>query len=425
MHFRGTIMGILRLSPLGLMMGLGLVCGCGVTSPSSISSDPPVTDAANAAAPAPPIADEVSASADEAVFKPPTPLKKPFFIDDRYGPGELGPRILSHESEVVDVPPQRMEAHLRAEHGQGGDFLQDAAVRAAVSAAISQGERAQTLMAAGEADGAADKTRQDREGGAQALRTEATNVRTPRPVRVWEVREPRDARHAPPLAPAEVDTRAYLASLGIRSVYELSPGAYRLALPRGAIPSVSPLFGTGAPLAVGGGGAYRAGAVSPRQWEVLIDEAGRLFGLDPRFIAAMIKVESNFDHLAISSAGAQGAMQIMPGTQAQLGLNDPFDVRANIHAGCAFIRELLVQYGSTELALAAYNAGPGAVDKYGGIPPFAETREYVRRVMAFWEGEAPQPADVGTDGSKAGESAVSHGARAGGKTAKRSRKRKR
>ncbi|MCR5561826.1 MAG: lytic transglycosylase domain-containing protein, partial [Desulfovibrio sp.] len=165
-------------------------------------------------------------------------------------------------------------------------------------------------------------------------------------------------------------------------------------------------------------------------------EAGRLFGLDPQFIAAIIKVESNFDHLAVSSKGAQGAMQIMPGTQAQLGLKDPFDVQANIHAGCAFIRELLLQYGSTELALAAYNAGPGAVDKYGGIPPYAETQNYVRRVMALWQGEErqnPPAADgggarSGTDRAMREEDKKDrrsrHGSRKkrGGKTQKKSRK---
>ncbi|MCR5562413.1 MAG: lytic transglycosylase domain-containing protein, partial [Desulfovibrio sp.] len=165
----------------------------------------------------------------------------------------------------------------------------------------------------------------------------------------------------------------------------------------------------------------------------MIQDAGRLFGLDKKFIAAIIRVESNLDHLAVSSKGAQGAMQIMPGTQAHLGLKDPFDVQANIHAGCAFVRELLLQYGSTELALAAYNAGPGAVDKYGGIPPYAETQNYVRRVMALWQGEAMQPSPVaegaqsGTDRAQQGEekkvrrSRQASGKKRGGKTQKKSR----
>ncbi|MBO6171101.1 MAG: lytic transglycosylase domain-containing protein, partial [Desulfovibrio sp.] len=237
----------------------------------------------------------------------------------------------------------------------------------------------------------------DKPGGSRTPRAAEAEARAARPVRVWEVREPRAARNASPLSPAEVDTRAYLARLGIRSVYDLSPGSRRLALPGG----LRPLPGNGVPLQPGGLGGASA-TFTPQQWEEMIQEAGRLFGLDPRFIAAVIRVESNFDHLAVSSKGAQGAMQIMPGTQAQLGLEEPFDVRANIHAGCAFLRELLLQYGSTELALAAYNAGPGAVDRYGGIPPYAETRNYVRRVMALWQGEETPPAFM-PDGTEAAQ----------------------
>ncbi|MBQ7617670.1 MAG: lytic transglycosylase domain-containing protein, partial [Desulfovibrio sp.] len=93
----------------------------------------------------------------------------------------------------------------------------------------------------------------------------------------------------------------------------------------------------------------------------------------------------NFNHLAVSPKGAQGAMQIMPATQVQLGLTEPFDLRRNILAGSAFMHKLLVKYGSVELALAAYNAGPGAVDKYHGIPPYRETQNYVQRVLNIWK----------------------------------------
>ena len=269
-----------------------------------------------------------------------------------------------------------------------------------------------------------------RAASGRAPREGEAGARPARPVRVWEAREPRPARDVSPLSPALVDTRAYLASLGIHSVYDLSPGSQRLALPPAQRFGASPLLGSGA--------QQRGGVTAtftPRQWEEMIQEAGRLFGLDPQFIAAIIKVESNFDHLAVSSKGAQGAMQIMPGTQAQLGLKDPFDVQANIHAGCAFIRELLLQYGSTELALAAYNAGPGAVDKYGGIPPYAETQNYVRRVMALWQGEETQnPPAADGGGARSGTDRAMreedkkdrrsrHGSRKkrGGKTQKKSR----
>ena len=102
-------------------------------------------------------------------------------------------------------------------------------------------------------------------------------------------------------------------------------------------------------------------------------------------VLAVIRAESAFNHAAESPAGAQGAMQVMPGTQVELGLIDPFDPRANIYAGSQYLMELIRRFGSVELALAAYNAGPASVEKYGGVPPFPETREFVRRVMAYWE----------------------------------------
>ncbi|MBO4300185.1 MAG: lytic transglycosylase domain-containing protein, partial [Desulfovibrio sp.] len=324
--------------------------------------------------------------------KPPSRTKSRS-IDDRYGPGALGPRILSHESEVVEVAPQRMEVH--AVYGEVE--LSPDAVRAASVAKTYAHPMPSTLTAASDDDrlreAASEKTKAD-----SHPREASAGARTPQPVRIWEVREPRAARDASPLARAEVDTRAYLAQLGIHSIYELSPAARRLMLPQGRRSDVLPLNnGTGVMSAHLGHKAGTNAAVTFGGWEGMIQEAGRLFGLEPRFIAAMIKVESNFDPLAVSPKGAQGAMQIMPGTQAQFGLENPFDVRANIHAGCAFIRELLLQYGSTELALAAYNAGPGAVDKYGGIPPYVETQQYVRKVMSLWQGEQAYPVKTGAD----------------------------
>ena len=80
-------------------------------------------------------------------------------------------------------------------------------------------------------------------------------------------------------------------------------------------------------------------------------------------------------------------MQLMAGTQEELGLIDPFDPRANIYAGSQYLMEQLQRFRSPELALAAYNAGPGNVQKYGGIPPFKETQSFVRRVMRYWKGD--------------------------------------
>lgn len=107
-------------------------------------------------------------------------------------------------------------------------------------------------------------------------------------------------------------------------------------------------------------------------------------GLDHRLVQAVIQVESNFQPQAVSSAGAQGVMQIMPETQKDLGLSSPFDYRLNIEAGVRYLRMQYDRFRRVDLALAAYNAGPEAVEKYGGIPPYAETQNYVRKVLSIY-----------------------------------------
>lgn len=116
-----------------------------------------------------------------------------------------------------------------------------------------------------------------------------------------------------------------------------------------------------------------------RQW---IRRYARRHRLDPHLVTAVIQVESDFRHLARSRSGAQGLMQLMPETAAELGVEDPYDIRQNIAGGTRYLRKMLDRFGSIELALAAYNAGPTAVDRYDGIPPFPETRRYVKKVKA-------------------------------------------
>ena len=113
----------------------------------------------------------------------------------------------------------------------------------------------------------------------------------------------------------------------------------------------------------------------------LVDTAARRHGVDPDLVHAVIAVESGYRASARSRAGAQGLMQLMPGTQRDLGVSDAFDPRQNVDAGVAYLRRLTDEFG-TVLALAAYNAGPGAVRRYNGIPPYEETRAYVRAVLA-------------------------------------------
>ena len=132
-------------------------------------------------------------------------------------------------------------------------------------------------------------------------------------------------------------------------------------------------------------------ACAPGQYAVLIDRAARRYELDPSLLKAVIQQESGFDAGARSSAGAMGLMQLMPGTAASLGVTNPRDPEQNVDGGSRLLRQLLDRYGGRlDLALAAYNAGPGAVDKYGGIPPYSETQEYVRNILGMYRQDALQ-----------------------------------
>ncbi|ASF41425.1 lytic transglycosylase [Halobacillus halophilus] len=117
--------------------------------------------------------------------------------------------------------------------------------------------------------------------------------------------------------------------------------------------------------------------------EQIIKKASQHYGIDEKLIRSVVQAESNYNADAVSHAGAQGLMQLMPATAEGMGVKDPFNPEENVMGGTKYLKQMLDRYdGDSRLALAAYNAGPGNVDKYGGVPPFQETQNYVSKVLA-------------------------------------------
>jgi soluble lytic murein transglycosylase-like protein len=138
--------------------------------------------------------------------------------------------------------------------------------------------------------------------------------------------------------------------------------------------------------AVWGSAAFRATkplvpTAKNARYDVPINEHSRLHGVSADLVRAVIQAESAFNPMAVSSKGAMGLMQLMPATAVELGVDDPFEPNQNIAGGVAYLKRLLDRYDQkVELALAAYNAGMGNVDRYDAVPPFQETRDYVRKI---------------------------------------------
>ena len=121
-------------------------------------------------------------------------------------------------------------------------------------------------------------------------------------------------------------------------------------------------------------------------YEDIIQEAAAEFDVDPALIRAVMQAESAFHPYAVSRAGAEGLMQLMPALADEMGVSDSFDPRANIMGGVRYLKRLLDYHnGNLDLALASYNAGPGNVERYGGVPPFRETRNYVKTIKALYK----------------------------------------
>ncbi len=183
---------------------------------------------------------------------------------------------------------------------------------------------------------------------------------------------------APPVAPVASP------GTGVDGLPILSPGSGPFA----ALVQAA-LEGQGGASAAGALAAANASAPAPvpsAQIAALAQGQGSIWGVDPKLITAVIANESGFNANATSKVGAQGLMQLMPATARALGVSDPFDPTQNVAGGTRYLRGLLDRFhGDTKLAIAAYNAGPGAVEKYGGVPPYPETQNYVQNVLSSYE----------------------------------------
>jgi soluble lytic murein transglycosylase-like protein len=135
--------------------------------------------------------------------------------------------------------------------------------------------------------------------------------------------------------------------------------------------------------------------VAPEQIDALVQQNANIWQVDPALIKSVIANESSFNANATSPVGAQGLMQLMPETAASLGVKNPYDPAQNVAGGTRYLKGLLDRFkGDTRLAVAAYNAGPGAVEKYGDVPPYAETQSYVKNVLGSFDqyrAQQPQP----------------------------------
>lgn len=192
-------------------------------------------------------------------------------------------------------------------------------------------------------------------------------------------------------SPAELAAAARVHELQalISRTERVSDGASATASTPGAEPSSGTAFAAALQAAT----ATSSGSASSGRYDALVEQAAARNGVDPAVLHGLIQQESGFDPSAQSSAGAMGLTQLMPGTASSLGVSNPLDPAESVEGGARYLAQMLSQFGgNTTDALAAYNAGPGAVRQYGGVPPYAETQSYVQKVLSYaesWRREHP------------------------------------
>jgi len=153
----------------------------------------------------------------------------------------------------------------------------------------------------------------------------------------------------------------------------------------GAMSGMGPLSGELKPFPIGPGGAATRPIEPDDALRSMIRDAALQNGVDENLFESLVAAESSFDPNARSRAGAMGLTQLMPSTAKSLGISDPFDPAQNLNGGAKYLASMLQRFGRADLALAAYNAGPGKVEEYGGIPPYKETQAYVDRIMKLYK----------------------------------------
>lgn len=186
-------------------------------------------------------------------------------------------------------------------------------------------------------------------------------------------------------APADAKIYAYTDNQGRIRIQDLPDReGSEIALPRIGIPATPAVPSVTAPRR-STTPARTSVRYDPATFRESVKAAATTHRLSESLIYAVMRAESNFNPYAVSRAGAQGLMQLIPSTARLVGVTNSFDAHQNIHGGAKYLRMMLDRFGRLDLALAAYNAGPQAVERYGGIPPFSETLQYVPRVMRFYQ----------------------------------------
>jgi hypothetical protein len=179
------------------------------------------------------------------------------------------------------------------------------------------------------------------------------------------------------------EIQAHMESVGLGGEPEGALGGLSFAEVTGLHGPQTPLAGSigpAAPLDPMGPGMRLSGGPTPEMRDMIARAAGEA-GVDAALLTALVEAESSFNPSAISHRGAMGLTQLMPGTARALGVENPMDPWQNLLGGARYLRQMLTQFPDVRTALAAYNAGPGAVTRHGGIPPFPETRNFVDRIM--------------------------------------------